>query len=110
MSPSRIGGARVREISVAEAIEIRRAVEGLVAAWITDTEIAHLHELGKSVNAAVRAADMLRYSKLECPRCTARFGRSPGTTRRAGSSSSSTARWCVTSFLSRWSPAGRLLA
>ena len=69
LQPNR--GARVREISVSEAIEIteiRRAVEGLVAAraaeLISDAEIAHLRELGESMNAAVRAADMLRYSEL----------------------------------------------
>jgi DNA-binding GntR family transcriptional regulator len=69
LQPNR--GARVREISVSEAIEIteiRRAVEGLVAAraaeLISDAEIAHLRELGESMKAAVRAADMLRYSEL----------------------------------------------
>jgi DNA-binding GntR family transcriptional regulator len=69
LQPNR--GARVREISVAEAIEIteiRRAIEGLVAARaaerITDDEIAYLHELGESMQAAVKATDMLRYSEL----------------------------------------------
>jgi DNA-binding GntR family transcriptional regulator len=64
-------GARVREISVSEAIEIteiRRAVEGLVAARaaerITDDEIDQLRELGESMQAAVQTADMLRYSEL----------------------------------------------
>ena len=69
MQPNR--GARVREISVAEAIEIteiRRAVEGLVAARaaerITDAGIAELRALGTAMTAAVESADMLRYSEL----------------------------------------------
>ncbi|MET8148554.1 GntR family transcriptional regulator [Actinoplanes sp. NPDC049668] len=69
LQPNR--GARVREISLDEAIEIteiRRAVEGLVAARaaerITDAEIAELRELGGRMTAAVESADMLRYSEL----------------------------------------------
>jgi DNA-binding GntR family transcriptional regulator len=69
LQPNR--GARVREISVAEAIEItevRRAVEGLVAAraaeQITDADIIGLRELGDQMRAAVKNADMLRYSEL----------------------------------------------
>jgi DNA-binding GntR family transcriptional regulator len=69
MQPNR--GARVREISVAEAIEIteiRRAVEGLVAARaaerITDDEITELRALGAAMTEAVDGADMLRYSEL----------------------------------------------
>ncbi|AGL17313.1 transcriptional regulator, GntR family protein [Actinoplanes sp. N902-109] len=69
LQPNR--GARVREISVAEAIEIteiRRAVEGLVAARaaerITDEQAAGLRELGDRMSAAVGNADMLRYSEL----------------------------------------------
>jgi DNA-binding GntR family transcriptional regulator len=69
LQPNR--GARVREITVSEAIEIteiRRAVEGLVAAraaeLITEGEIAQLRALGDSMQAAVQAADMLRYSEL----------------------------------------------
>jgi DNA-binding GntR family transcriptional regulator len=69
LQPNR--GARVREISVAEAIEItevRRAVEGLVAARaaerITDDEIAEVRALGEEMTAAVASADMLRYSEL----------------------------------------------
>ena len=64
-------GARVREISVAEAIEIteiRRAVEGLVAARaaerVTDPEAAELRALGAEMTAVVQRADMLRYSEL----------------------------------------------
>ena len=64
-------GARVREISVDEAIEItetRRAVESLVAARaaqrITDDEITELRALGEAMTAAVGQADMLRYSEL----------------------------------------------
>jgi DNA-binding GntR family transcriptional regulator len=69
LQPNR--GARVREISLDEAIEIteiRRAVEGLVAARaaqrITDEEIAELRALGAAMTAAVENADMLRYSEL----------------------------------------------
>jgi DNA-binding GntR family transcriptional regulator len=69
LQPNR--GARVREISVDEAIEIteiRRAVEGLVAARaaerITDAEIAGLRTLGAEMAAVVEQADMLRYSEL----------------------------------------------
>jgi DNA-binding GntR family transcriptional regulator len=69
LQPNR--GARVREISVDEAIEIteiRRAVEGLAAARaaerITDAEIAELRALGAQLTAAVNQADMLRYSEL----------------------------------------------
>jgi DNA-binding GntR family transcriptional regulator len=69
LQPNR--GARVREISVEEAIEIteiRRAVEGLVAARaaerITDEEIAEVRALGAEMTAVVASADMLRYSEL----------------------------------------------
>ncbi|RSM74843.1 GntR family transcriptional regulator [Actinoplanes sp. ATCC 53533] len=69
LQPNR--GARVREISVDEAIEIteiRRAVEGLAAARaaerITDAEIAELRALGAQMTAVVNQADMLRYSEL----------------------------------------------
>ena len=56
---------------MAEAIEIteiRRAVEGMVAARaaerITDPEIGDLRRLGEEMAAAVQSADMLRYSEL----------------------------------------------
>ncbi|MCU1679633.1 MAG: transcriptional regulator, GntR family protein [Amycolatopsis sp.] len=69
LQPNR--GARVREISAEEAIEIteiRRAVEGLVAARaaqrITDDEITELKELGDAMGAAVAQMDMLGYSDL----------------------------------------------
>ena len=69
LQPNR--GARVRAISIDEAIEIteiRRAVEGLVAARaaqrITDQEIAELGALGEAMTTAVANADMLRYSQL----------------------------------------------
>ncbi|MGK5683679.1 GntR family transcriptional regulator [Actinoplanes sp. URMC 104] len=69
LQPNR--GARVREISVGEAIEIteiRRSVEGLVAARaaerITDAEIAELRALGDRMTTAVESRDMLRYSEL----------------------------------------------
>jgi len=69
LQPNR--GARVREISLEEAIEIteiRRAVEGLAAARAaeraTDGEIADLRALGEQMVTAVETADMLRYSEL----------------------------------------------
>jgi DNA-binding GntR family transcriptional regulator len=69
LQPNR--GARVRQISQREAIEIteiRRAVEALVAAraaeQITDEEIAELRALGEAMRAAVANMDMLGYSEL----------------------------------------------
>lgn len=69
LQPNR--GARVREVSVEEAIEIteiRCAVEGIVAARaaqrISDGEIGDLRALGEEMAAAVQRADMLRYSEL----------------------------------------------
>ncbi|HEX6360262.1 GntR family transcriptional regulator [Actinophytocola sp.] len=69
LQPNR--GARVREISVDEAIEIteiRRAVEGLVAARaaerVTDDEVTELRALGDRMRAAVENLDMLGYSEL----------------------------------------------
>jgi DNA-binding GntR family transcriptional regulator len=69
LQPNR--GARVREISVDEAIEItevRQAVEGLVAARaaerVTDEDMERLRALGAEMTAVVGRADMLRYSDL----------------------------------------------
>jgi DNA-binding GntR family transcriptional regulator len=69
LQPNR--GARVREITAAEAIEIteiRRAVESLVAARaaqrVTDEGIAELGALAEAMTAAVAQMDMLRYSEL----------------------------------------------
>jgi DNA-binding GntR family transcriptional regulator len=69
LQPNR--GARVRQISAEEAIEIteiRRAVEALVAARaaqrVTDDEIASLRALGTAMSAAVEQMDMLGYSEL----------------------------------------------
>lgn len=69
LQPNR--GARVRQISAEEAIEItelRRAVESLVAARaaerITDEEITELRDLGESMTDAVTNLDMLGYSEL----------------------------------------------
>lgn len=69
LQPNR--GARVREITVGEAIEIteiRRALEGLVAARaadrISDEQIAQLRALGREMVAVVEQADTLRYSEL----------------------------------------------
>lgn len=69
LQPNR--GARVRQISPREAVEIteiRRAVEGLVAARaaerVTDEEITELEALGQAMRAAVANMDMLGYSEL----------------------------------------------
>jgi DNA-binding GntR family transcriptional regulator len=69
LQPNR--GARVREISLAEAIEItelRAPLEGLVAAKaaerITDEEVVELRDLGTAMSDAVAAAQLLRYSDL----------------------------------------------
>jgi DNA-binding GntR family transcriptional regulator len=69
LQPNR--GARVRQISAEEAIEIteiRRAVEALVAARaaerITDEEITELRDLGEAMSTAVAGMDMLGYSDL----------------------------------------------
>ncbi|MCS7475622.1 GntR family transcriptional regulator [Umezawaea endophytica] len=64
-------GARVREVSVQEAVEIteiRCAVEGFVAARaaerITDAEVVEVRALGAEMAAAVERADMVLYSEL----------------------------------------------
>ncbi len=64
-------GARVREISLAEAIEItqvRRLLEGYEAAQaarrVTQQETKDLRQIVKNMHAAVAAADPLRYSDL----------------------------------------------
>lgn len=64
-------GARVREISLDEAIEItevRKLLEGLEAARaaerITRAEAAALRATVKEMRAAVNSAEMLRYSEL----------------------------------------------
>lgn len=69
MRPNR--GARVREISVTEAIEIteiRQGVEGLVAARaaekISDPEIAEIAQLADAMSAAVSDLELMRYSDL----------------------------------------------
>ena len=69
LQPNR--SARVREITVAEAIEIteiRRAAEGFVAARaaerITDDEVVDVKALGAEMAAAVERADMVLYSEL----------------------------------------------
>jgi DNA-binding GntR family transcriptional regulator len=64
-------GARVRTISVQEAVEItevRMVIEGLCAAKaaerITDGEIVELREIGRAMQAAVSSGDVLGYSRL----------------------------------------------
>jgi DNA-binding GntR family transcriptional regulator len=64
-------GARVREVSVQEALEIteiRRAVEGLVAARAAertnDEECRELRALADAMTVAVQNSDMMRYSDL----------------------------------------------
>lgn len=87
LQPNR--GARVREISVEEAVEIteiRRAVEGLVASRaaerVTDTQIAALRVLGHEMAGAVARSDMIRYTELN--------GRLHGTVRDIGRHASAT--------------------
>jgi DNA-binding GntR family transcriptional regulator len=69
LQPNR--GARVREISVDEAVEIteiRGAVEGLVAARAaekaTDEDIRFLRTLGAEMKEAVQKGELMRYSEL----------------------------------------------
>ncbi|MWA07527.1 FCD domain-containing protein [Actinomadura sp. LD22] len=64
-------GARVRAVTVDEAIEIselRMVVEGLCAAKaaerVTDTEVAELRALGDAMRAAVAQGHVLEYSEL----------------------------------------------
>ncbi|MFT4305590.1 MAG: GntR family transcriptional regulator [Microbacterium sp.] len=76
LQPNR--GARVREISLAEAVEItevRRAVESLVAARaaenVTAAASARLREIGDGMRAAVGTGELLRYSELNAALHTA---------------------------------------
>lgn len=69
LQPNR--GARVREITVEEAIEIteiRHAVESLVAARaaekVSDEQISFLRQLGDDMRAAVDQNELMRYSEL----------------------------------------------
>lgn len=69
LQPNR--GARVREITVEEAIEIteiRQSVEALVAARaaerITDEQIDFLRSLGAEMREAVDRNELMRYSEL----------------------------------------------
>lgn len=64
-------GARVRAVSLAEAVEIcevRMVVEGLCAAKAaeraTDADAAGLREIGEAMRAAVDSGDVLGYSRL----------------------------------------------
>jgi DNA-binding GntR family transcriptional regulator len=64
-------GARVRAVSLAEAIEItevRMALEGLCAAKaadrLTDADRDRLREIGDAMRAAVASGDLLGYSDL----------------------------------------------
>ncbi|WP_395108491.1 GntR family transcriptional regulator [Actinomadura sp. SCN-SB] len=64
-------GARVRAVSLEEAIEIsevRMVIEGLCAAKaaerVTAEEEAELREIGESMRTAVRSGDVLGYSRL----------------------------------------------
>jgi len=69
LTPNR--GARVREISPEEAVEIteiRQSVEGLVAARaaerVTDTQIAFLRQIGDEMREAIERHELMRYSEL----------------------------------------------
>ncbi|XRQ04225.1 GntR family transcriptional regulator [Actinomadura welshii] len=64
-------GARVRAVSLAEAVEItevRMVVEGLCAAKaaerVTGGDIADLRAIGEEMSAAVSSGDVLGYSRL----------------------------------------------
>jgi DNA-binding GntR family transcriptional regulator len=64
-------GARVRAVSLAEAVEItevRMALEGLCAAKaaerLTDADGDRLREIGDAMRAAVASGDLLGYSEL----------------------------------------------
>ncbi|GAA5126595.1 GntR family transcriptional regulator [Pseudonocardia adelaidensis] len=64
-------GARVRAVSLAEAVEItevRMALEGLCAAKAaerhTDADAGRLREIGDAMRAAVASGDLLGYSEL----------------------------------------------
>ncbi|OLT04549.1 GntR family transcriptional regulator [Pseudonocardia sp. CNS-004] len=64
-------GARVRAVSLAEAVEItevRMALEGLCAAKaaerLTDDDGRRLREIGEAMRAAVASGDLLGYSEL----------------------------------------------
>jgi DNA-binding GntR family transcriptional regulator len=64
-------GARVRAVSLAEAIEItevRMALEGLCAAKaaerLTDDDRGRLRDIGEAMRAAVASGDLLGYSEL----------------------------------------------
>lgn len=64
-------GARVRAVSLDEAIEIcevRMAVEGLcaakAAARVTPAQVEELRDLGERMRAAVSGGDLLGYSRL----------------------------------------------
>jgi DNA-binding GntR family transcriptional regulator len=64
-------GARVRSVSLAEAVQItecRMVLEGLCAAkaaeLVTDDQSAQLAELGERMRAAVEAGEPLKYSEL----------------------------------------------
>ncbi|MGO1467469.1 MAG: GntR family transcriptional regulator [Microbacterium gubbeenense] len=69
MQPNR--GARVREVTVAEAVEIteiRQAIESLVAARaaerVSDEQADYLRELGDQMRAAVDHNELVKYSEL----------------------------------------------
>jgi DNA-binding GntR family transcriptional regulator len=69
LQPNR--GARVREITVREAVEIteiRQAVEGMIARraaeLVSDEQITILRQLGRDMEIAVRHGELLRYSDL----------------------------------------------
>jgi DNA-binding GntR family transcriptional regulator len=64
-------GARVRTITLAEAIaitECRMALEGLCAAKaaerVTDAQAAQLHQLGRQLQNSVTDGELLKYSEL----------------------------------------------
>lgn len=69
LTPNR--GARVREITPAEAVEIteiRQSVEGLVAARaaerVTEEQIIFLRQVGEDMREAIENHELMRYSEL----------------------------------------------
>ncbi|MGM7670440.1 GntR family transcriptional regulator [Microbacterium sp. A93] len=69
LTPNR--GARVREITPEEAVEIteiRQSVEGLVAARaaerVTDPQIVILRQIGEEMREAIAHHELMRYSEL----------------------------------------------
>ena len=110
MEIQRNPGARIREITIDEAVEItevRMVVEGLVARQAaelaTDKDVAELEQIGADMREAVAAGEPIA-TATSTPACTARSARSRATAPPSGSSRNCAARWCATSSSSRCGP------